>query len=263
MTFLDSIVQEMTPDIELLKESNDLASWQLALQTLPCPASLLDSLAKPGLSLISEVKKASPSKGVIRKEFDPVSIAQTFEMNGASALSVLTEPRYFQGSPDHLRSIRKSVLLPILRKDFILDAIQIPESRAMGASAILLIVAILSDTQIQQFILLANKLSLDVLVEVHDESEVARVIQLNVNGRFAIGINNRNLKTFDIDLVTAPVLKEVLRSKGYEGLIVAESGYSSIDELEILEKEGFDGVLVGEGLARHPDILTYFDSTGH
>ncbi len=204
----------------------------------------LTAIQKPSLSIIAEVKKASPSRGVIRGQFNPVAISRQFAQQGAAALSVLTDPTYFQGHPDFIRDIRAECPLPILRKEFILDDIQLHETCQLGADAVLLIAAILSDHQLYDLHHKAHELGLDVLVEVHTEAELQRV--LTVPNIEMIGINNRNLHTFSVDLNVS--LR--LRSQIPDGkLVVAESGYRTTEELIQLLNHGFDGVLIGEGLA--------------
>ncbi len=192
-------------------------------------------------NLIAEVKKASPSKGVIREDFHPVEIAQIYEDGGAAALSVLTEERYFLGSPSYLRDIRAKVTLPILQKDFIIDEVQVYEARAWGADAILLITAILDDSQMKDYFDLAQTLSLDVLVEIHSEKELERVIEWAP----IIGINNRDLTTFETKLETTfRLLPEIPKDR----TIVSESGIRTREEIERLSEAGVHAVLIGETL---------------
>jgi indole-3-glycerol phosphate synthase len=215
------------------------------------------------MALIAEVKKASPSVGVIRPDFDPVRIAREYEAAGASCLSVLTDERFFQGSLDYLRQIRRTVGLPLLRKDFIIDERQILEAVQAGADAILLIVAILSDEQLKLFEALAAAAGLAALVEVHDESELDRAIAA---GAAIIGVNNRDLKTFKVDLATTERLAARMRarSSGASGsgtrvtrpdaLLVAESGIHSRADVERLARCGARAILVGESLMRQADL---------
>jgi indole-3-glycerol phosphate synthase len=214
------------------------------------------------VALIAEVKKASPSAGVICPDFDPVWIAKEYEAAGASCLSVLTDEKFFQGSLDNLRQIRTAVKLPLLRKDFIIDERQILEAIEWGADAILLIVAILSDDQLQKFHSLATEAGLAALVEVHDEAELDRALKI---GATLIGVNNRDLKTFKVDLATTE--KIAARLKGSAGvppagnrrdacarLVVAESGIHTRADVERLKKCGANAVLVGESLMRGGNI---------
>jgi indole-3-glycerol phosphate synthase len=218
------------------------------------------------IALIAEVKKASPSAGVICMDFDPVRIAREYEMAGASCLSVLTDEKFFQGSPDYLRQIRAAVKLPLLRKDFIIDERQILEAVEWGADAILLIVAILSDEQLAKFHSLAMEAGLAALVEVHDEAELERASKINPQ---LIGINNRNLKTFKVDLATTGRLAAKFNyetgfqpvSKLKNGdrqdacpMLVAESGIHTRADVERLKKCGAGAILVGESLLRGGSI---------
>ena len=201
------------------------------------------------MALIAEVKKASPSAGVICADFDPVRIAKEYEAAGASCLSILTDEKFFQGSLDHLRQIRAAVKLPLLRKDFIIDERQILEAIEWGADAILLIVAILDDERLKKFHSLAIEAGLAVLVEVHDEAELERALKI---GASLIGVNNRDLKTFKVDLATteriAAKMENSLR------LLVAESGIHTCADVERLKKCGANAILVGESLMRGGDI---------
>jgi indole-3-glycerol phosphate synthase len=202
------------------------------------------------IALIAEVKKASPSAGVICKDFDPIKIAKEYESAGASCLSVLTDEKFFQGSLDDLRQIRAAVKLPLLRKDFIIDERQILEAIEWGADAILLIVAILSDEQLQKFHSLAIEAGLAALVEVHDEAELERALTCSPA---LIGVNNRDLKTFKVDLGTTERLAAKLFSSPvarHSPLLVAESGIHTRADVDRLKKCGANAILVGESLLR-------------
>jgi indole-3-glycerol phosphate synthase len=206
------------------------------------------------IALIAEVKKASPSAGVICKDFDPVRIAKEYETAGASCLSVLTDEKFFQGSLDYLRQIRAAVKLPLLRKDFIIDERQILEAIEWGADAILLIVAILSDGQLKKFHSLATEAGLAVLVEVHDEEELERALKTSP---VLIGVNNRDLKDFKVDLATTERLAKKLFSSPatcHSSLLIAESGIHTRADVERLKQCGAKAVLVGESLMKHGDI---------
>jgi len=215
-----------------------------------------------GIALIAEVKKASPSAGVICDNFDPVKIAKEYEAAGASCLSVLTDEKFFQGSLDCLRQIRAAVKLPLLRKDFIIDERQILEAIEWGADAILLIVAILTDAQLFKFHSLATEAGLAVLVEVHDEAELDRALKISPA---LIGVNNRDLKTFTVNLATTERLATRLGSSAGDptapdrqdacpALLVSESGIHTRADVERLKKCGADAILVGESLMRGGDI---------
>jgi indole-3-glycerol phosphate synthase len=203
-----------------------------------------------GVALIAEVKKASPSAGVICQDFDPVRIAKEYEAAGASCLSVLTDEKFFQGSLDYLRQIRAAVKLPLLRKDFIIDERQILEAIEWGADAILLIVSILSDDQLKKFHSFAMDAGLAALVEVHDAAEMERALKI---GAELIGVNNRDLKTFKVDLATTENLAAKL---GQGKILVAESGIHTRADVERLKKCGASAILVGESLLRGGDIKT-------
>jgi len=199
-----------------------------------------------GVALIAEVKKASPSAGVIRADFDPARIAVEYEVAGAAALSVLTDEKFFQGRLDYLRQIRKVVRLPLLRKDFIIDELQIYE--AVNADAVLLIVAILDDAQLRGYQQLAAQLKLAALVEVHDEQELERALSA---GAEIIGINNRNLKTFQVDLATTEKLAAQIPAGK---IIVAESGIHTPADVARVRAAGATAILVGESLMRSGNI---------
>jgi len=204
--------------------------------------------AGTAIRLIAEVKKASPSKGVIREDFDPVKIAGTYEGSGAACLSVLTEKKYFQGDLGYLGAIRKSVGLPLLRKDFIVDEYQIFEARAAGADAILLIAACLDKRQMEDFLGTAEGLGLGVLVESHTLKELDKSL---IAGSRIVGINNRDLASFTVSLQTTfDLLKDIPEDR----IVVSESGIRSRDDVEKLEKAGVDAILVGESLMREKDI---------
>jgi indole-3-glycerol phosphate synthase len=208
------------------------------------------------IALIAEVKKASPSAGIICQDFDPVRIAKEYEAAGASCLSVLTDEKFFQGSLDYLRQIRAAVKLPLLRKDFIIDERQILEAIEWGADAILLIVAILTDDQLRTFHSLATEAGLTALVEVHDEAELERAMIFSPP---LIGVNNRNLKTFKVDLATTERLAAKLfpsPAARHPSLLVAESGIHTRADVERLKQCGASAILVGESLLRGGGIQT-------
>ena len=198
-------------------------------------------------AVIAEVKKASPSKGIIRADFEPADIAQSYAEYGAACLSVLTDRQYFQGSPDYLKQARASCQLPVLRKDFMVDSFQIDEARAMGADCILLIAACLDDAQLRDMEAQAQHLNMAVLVEVHDEREMERALHLKTP---LIGVNNRNLRTFEVDIGTTARLKTMVDSAR---IVVAESGISSPAEVATLRGQGVHTFLVGEAFMRAPE----------
>ncbi|HTF99655.1 MAG TPA: indole-3-glycerol phosphate synthase TrpC [Nitrospirota bacterium] len=201
-----------------------------------------------GIRLIAEVKKASPSKGVIREDFDPVSISRVYEESGAACLSVLTEQRYFQGRLEYLGEVRAAVGLPLLRKDFIIDEYQLFEAKAAGADAVLLIAACLGKDQMTDYLGIAHDLGLDVLAESHTYEELAKTLLAGVS---LVGINNRDLSTFSVNLrTTIDMLKDVPEDK----IVVSESGITTRDDVTLLEQAGVDAILVGESLMREKNI---------
>ncbi len=206
------------------------------------------ALTAAGIGLIAEVKKASPSKGVIRRDFDPVSIARTYEESGASCISVLTERKFFQGMLESLGNIRKAVGLPLLRKDFVIDEYQIFEARAAGADAILLIAACLEKQQVADFLGLAGQSGLDVLVESHTYKELDKSLMA---GASIVGINNRDLATFTVSLQTTI---DLLQDIPDDLTVVSESGIKTREDVLMLQKAGVDAILVGESLMREKDI---------
>ncbi len=195
-------------------------------------------------AIIAEIKKASPSQGVIREDFKPVYIGQDYAMNGATCLSVLTDKEFFQGSEAYLEMVRKNCPLPVLRKDFMIDAYQIYEARALGADCILLIVAALDDSVMHELAELATRLDMDVLVEVHDTDELQRALSLDTK---LIGINNRNLRTFVTDLQTTLSLKDSIPE---DRIIITESGIHSHDDVQLMLDNNIYGFLVGEAFMR-------------
>ena len=210
-------------------------------------AAFTQALKRPGLSFICEVKKASPSKGIIAEEFPYVRIAEEYENAGADAISCLTEPKWFLGSDRIFREIRERVKTPMLRKDFTVSAYQIWQARAMGASAVLLICAILGEKELTEYLGLCRELSLAALTETHDETEIAKAVRC---GAEIIGVNNRNLKDFSVNVANA----ERLRDKVPAGcLYVAESGVTGPEDAERIRRSGADAALVGEALMRAAD----------
>lgn len=250
MTILDRILIDKRAEVAACKEAVPLAELQRRVPSSSETRSLADALARSGKAsrVIAEVKKASPSKGLIREDFDPVEIARGYEAAGARGISVLTDEKYFQGRLEYLTAIREVVGIPLLRKDFIVDPYQIWEARVAGADAILLILAAFSDDgALADLSALAGELGLDVLWEVHDTAELDRLLPL---GPRIVGINNRDLRTFEVSLETTRTLLPRLP----EGVVsVSESGFSRREELDQLQEWGVDAFLIGETLMRAPD----------
>lgn len=209
--------------------------------------ALQEKVAAGRSAVIAEVKKASPSKGVLRDPFDPAAIARSYAQHGAACLSVLTDERFFQGSRRNLELARAACALPVIRKDFVIDELQVIEARAMGADAILLIVACLDDVQLRDLEDCASALGMDVLVESHDAAELDRALRLRTPLQ---GINNRNLRTFEVSLDTTLALRDRV---GADRLLVTESGILAADDVRRMRSEGVHAFLVGEAFMRAPD----------
>ncbi|WP_238650037.1 indole-3-glycerol phosphate synthase TrpC [Paenibacillus piscarius] len=254
--YLDRIVATKQKEVEALGQTLTIAEAQRAIAELPATRGFRSALTERRnreMGLIAEVKKASPSKGLIRADFDPVAIARGYEAGGADCLSVLTDSEYFQGSGLYLQQVREAVKLPLLRKDFIIDEKQIYEARLLGADAILLIAAILTPEQLSAFTDTAAALGLDILIEVHDRSELDMVLATGKASHpgVLLGINNRNLKTFETSLSATAELAALLP----EGLpVISESGIAGPEDIAYLRTTRATGVLVGEYLMRQPDV---------
>lgn len=243
--FLDDIIEKRK--IQLAREMSEISPGEMKKRAenaeLPV-RGFKAALLKSGLSVIAEVKKASPSKGLIQPDFDPVKIAAAYENSGANAISCLTEESYFQGSAQYLADICKAVSIPVLRKDFVTDSYQIYEARALGASAVLLIAAALDDNTLSEFYSLARSLELDVLAEAHNEEEVSRLVKI---GCEIIGVNNRDLKTFEVSLENTKRLRKFIP----EGTVfVCESGIKNNADMHFALDNGANAVLIGETLMR-------------
>ena len=250
---LDKIVADSRLELEHRKRTMPLEKLQELSLAQSAPVDLGAALRGDRIRLIAEIKRASPSKGVIRSEFNPVDIAEVYAANGASAISVLTEANYFQGSLDYLEDIGKALgdrRPPLLRKDFIYDSYQIYESRACGADCLLLIVAILAPEQLRELLELSHTLSMKCLVEVHNEAKLQVALR---SGAMIIGINNRDLKTFTVDLATTERLRPLIPQ---DRIVVSESGIKNRSDIENLGHIGVDAVLVGELLMSAPDITS-------
>ena len=248
---LARICAETRREVERRRATTPLAALRAAAGADPprgFAAALRRAVAAGRFGLIAEIKQASPSGGLIRADFDPARIAQAYEQAGAACLSVLTDAPFFSGDPAHLRAARAATQLPVLRKDFMLDEWQVYESRAMGADAILLIMAALTDAQAADLAALAQELGMDVLVEVHDAAELERALPLPTP---LLGINNRNLKTLVTDLATTVALAATVPPGR---LLIAESGIRSRADARRLAQAGAPCLLVGESLLRQPDV---------
>jgi indole-3-glycerol phosphate synthase len=251
---LDKILLRKREEIEEARRQQPLASLHDALAQASSPrgfiAALNAKLDQDGTGIIAEIKKASPSKGLIRADFDPATLAADYERGGAACLSVLTDRDFFQGASEFLIAARQACRLPVLRKDFMIDSYQIAESRVMGADCILLIVAALSDVLMQQLAEQAIALGMDVLVEVHDEAELDRALRLNIPAeRVLLGINNRNLRTFKTTLdTTIDLMKHVPPGRQ----VVSESGINHRADIDRLAAANVRNFLIGESLMREP-----------
>lgn len=232
----------------IAREKKRVPLEQLKARPIPPHPSLYEALKAEPLAFLCEVKKASPSKGVIAPVFDPVGIAKAYEEAGASAISCLTEPTYFQGSDAALEAICQAVDVPVLRKDFVVDEYMIVQAAVMGAAGVLLIVELLPPDALRRAIALANQLGMDPLVEVRTEAQLHTALQC---GARLLGVNNRDLRDFHVDLSRAPRLRALVKNEDI--VFVAESGYRTREQIETLEKAGVDDVLIGETLMRAPD----------
>ena len=249
---LERICATKRKEVARAKAARPLAEVERAARTAPAPrgfiAALKRALAAGRYGLIAEIKRASPSAGLIRPDFDPAALARAYARGGATCLSILTDEPYFQGKPDYLIAARAAVELPVLRKDFLLEPYQIAEARAMGADCVLLILAALTDGQAAELEAAARAYGMDVLAEVHDREELDRALRLETR---LIGINNRNLKTLKVDLATTEALS---RKFPKERVIVSESGLNTPGDLARMARSGAKCFLVGESLMRKPDV---------
>ena len=242
---LDNILASVRSRLPSLKARED--RLREAAAALPPPREFTAALAGPGMSIIAEFKRASPSKGLINAGLDPIERATAFEAGGASAMSVLTEPDHFMGSSEDLRAARSATTLPTLRKDFTLDTAHVWEARTMGADAVLLIVAILEDAHLARLLGAAAEAGLAALVEVHSREEAIRALDA---GARVVGVNNRDLRTFNVDLATSEQVAPLL--DGLE-VRIAESGVTGPEDAARLRAAGYDALLVGEYLSRSAD----------
>ena len=247
---LNRIIAQKRDEVKQRKQSVPLSSLEERIAQRKTPFDLAMALDGDQIRLIAEVKRASPSRGLLCPDFNPVALAKKYAQGGAAAISVLTEVNYFGGSLDHLTSIRTEISLPLLRKDFIFDLYQIYETAAYGADALLLIVAMLSQKQLEELLSLSHSLGLKCLVEVHSEVEVDRALLSKAK---IIGINNRDLSTLAVDINTTRRLRPLLPQ---EQIVVSESGISSRHDMEKLKEWGVNAVLIGEALVTADNIQT-------
>jgi indole-3-glycerol phosphate synthase len=258
---LYKIIADKIAEVEYLKTQTSLEQLKEQVGSLPRCRNFYSAVTrqnKRGINVIAEVKKASPSAGIIREDFEPVAIAKTYEKCGADAISVLTDEKYFQGKLEYVKQIKEAVGLPILRKDFIVDIWQVYESRAAGADAILLIAEVLKPGELVDLMITAAELTLTVLLEVHEADSLLNVrslIGFPRKGYSILGINNRDLKTMKVDLNTTSRLAELIENKEE---LVAESGIKTREDVERLKKIGVRAVLVGQVLCESDDIEKKF-----
>lgn len=250
-TVLDKILSHKADEVRAAKKAISVSGLAELSEQQSAPrgfeAAMNAAIAAQRSAVISELKKASPSKGLIREDFDPPFLAASYERGGATCLSILTDEAFFQGHADFLVAARAACALPVLRKDFMIDPYQMAQSRAWGADCILLIVAALSDAQMNELYAAAREYSLDVLVEVHDGAELERALHLPGG---LLGINNRNLKTFETSLnTTLGLLPDVPADRG----VVTESGINGAQDMRVMREAGVYGFLIGEHLMREPD----------
>lgn len=251
-SILDKIVEHKLGEIASAKIAKPIADLESAVKEVPPPLDFLAALTNGNqenqVSLIAEVKKASPSKGIIRADFSPTEIAMAYAQNGASCISVLTDQHFFQGSLEFLEQVRQSVSIPLLRKDFILDPHQVYEARAAGADAVLLIAECLEPSQMKGLYDLIVELGMTALVELYDASNIGGVLDCNPT---LVGVNNRDLNTFEIDLHHSIRIKEELPD---EIAMVSESGIFTNEDVQLMHRHQVDAILVGESLMRAEDI---------
>ncbi len=245
MSILQKIIENTRDNLKVKKTNLSLEEIKSSLAELSLPKSnFKTSISNKNEAIIAEIKKASPSAGVIAEDFNPVSKAKDYEAFGASALSILTEEDFFLGSNEYLKAVKKITSLPILRKDFIIDEYQIYESKLIGADCILLIASILSDQQLEEFVSIAKTLELDYLIEVHDENELKRA---ELFEGALIGVNNRNLKTFEVDLDNSVRLRNLFIKNN---VFIAESGIKSRKDVDYLKSNNIKVFLIGESLMK-------------
>jgi indole-3-glycerol phosphate synthase len=245
---LERILESRRAAIATLKASGALAGLPKSVAAAPAPRDFRQALRRTGVALIAECKERSPSGGLLQRPYDPVRLAQRYAASGADAISVLTEPEFFGGSLDHLQAVRAAVEVPVLCKDFIIDPIQVLAARAVGADAVLLIVGVLDDGALRDLQALATHLSMQAVVEVHSEEEVARALRADAS---IIGINNRDLTRMKTDRETTVRLRPMIPAGR---VVISESGIEGRADIDALQEIGVDAALVGEALLRAPDL---------
>jgi len=246
---LDEIMAYHRERLPKIMREAPLADLRALTAVSPPPLDFYQALKEPGVSLIAECKKASPSKGLLAPHYDPAQLARTYAQAGASAISVLTDGRHFQGNLSHLRDVKQAVNIPVLRKDFIFHPYQVYEARAAGADAVLLITAVLSDAELRRLLSLTHKLGMNALIEVHTEAELKRVLPLRPR---IVGVNNRNLQTFQVDFENSARLRQLIPP---DVVAVAESGLKTAADARRMAEIGVDAMLVGETLVKSKDAL--------
>ena len=248
-TILDTIAQATMERVAESKKVIDSAQMRRNAEEINCQTGFpfLKALSAEGMSFICECKKASPSKGLIAEDFPYIEIAKSYEEAGASCISVLTEPKWFLGSNDYLKEITENVSIPCIRKDFTVDEYMIYEAKTLNASAVLLICSILSQNQLKEYLDIAHSLGLSAIVETHDETEMQMAIDIKAK---IVGVNNRNLKDFTVDVGNSQRLRDMAPS---DMIFVAESGIKTREDVAVLEQSGVDAVLVGETLMKASD----------
>lgn len=245
---LDKIIEEKKRELKSSKNSDSLKELKKRSADATDRREFKKSLANNSINIIAEIKKASPSKGVIRENFNHVEIAKTYQDNGAAAISVLTDKKFFQGDIQFLNQIRSKTSLPLLRKDFIIDEYQLYEAKAFGADAALLIAAVLDKNQLSEYLALSREIGLENLVEIHSFKDLEKAMYCDAD---IIGINNRNLQTFEVSIKTSVALaKEIPKNR----IVVSESGINSHEDIIALKEHGINAFLIGESLMREEDI---------
>jgi indole-3-glycerol phosphate synthase len=244
---LDKIIEVKKGEVNRLKKKISVEKLEESALSMPRSRDFAGAVGSGNCSIIAEVKRSSPSKGRIREDFDPVEIASLYEKNGAAAISVLTDERFFEGSNSYLSEIRKNVSLPLLRKEFIIDPCQIYETKIIGGDAVLLIARILEEETLKRFIDISKSIGLAAVVEVHSEEEIKKAATA---GAVITGINNRNLETFSTDLNTSTKLAPHMPK---DGIIISESGIRTREDVESLMQNKISAFLIGETLMREPD----------